>query len=159
MASGVTSQIKEEFLVCQICFEDYYEPKVLPCQHTFCQGCLETIVKKMGKLTCPNCRRECPLPQNGVKGFPTSFFVNKLRDIIANGDGATRTSSCASEGKMATSHNAFYSDYMNIPASQHAAATSDGHANSSLRHATIRVLLPFGRYGAINDFFFHLYLL
>ncbi|CAH1267103.1 TRIM56 [Branchiostoma lanceolatum] len=50
----------------------------------------------MGKLTCPNCRRECQLPQNGVEGLPTSFFVNKLRDIIRDSSGVTRsqTSHC-----------------------------------------------------------------
>ncbi|XP_019647566.1 PREDICTED: uncharacterized protein LOC109487899 [Branchiostoma belcheri] len=84
MASGVTSQIKEEFLVCQICFEDYLNPKVLPCQHTFCKTCLENMVAKMGKLTCPNCRLACQLPRSGVEGLPTSFFVNKLRGIIGN---------------------------------------------------------------------------
>ncbi|KAI8510458.1 hypothetical protein Bbelb_113740 [Branchiostoma belcheri] len=84
MASGVASQIKEEFLVCQICFEDYLNPKVLPCQHTFCKTCLENMVAKMGKLTCPNCRLACQLPRSGVEGLPTSFFVNKLRGIIGN---------------------------------------------------------------------------
>ncbi|XP_078684630.1 uncharacterized protein LOC144918062 isoform X3 [Branchiostoma floridae x Branchiostoma belcheri] len=84
MASGVAGQIKEEFLVCQICFEDYLNPKVLPCQHTFCKTCLENMVAKMGKLTCPNCRLACQLPRSGVEGLPTSFFVNKLRSIIGN---------------------------------------------------------------------------
>ncbi|XP_078684634.1 uncharacterized protein LOC144918062 isoform X5 [Branchiostoma floridae x Branchiostoma belcheri] len=100
MASGVASQIKEEFLVCQICFEDYLNPKVLPCQHTFCKTCLENMVAKMGKLTCPNCRLACQLPRSGVEGLPTSFFVNKLRGIFGNAgshctreDESVRTSS------------------------------------------------------------------
>ncbi|XP_035681898.1 E3 ubiquitin-protein ligase TRIM56-like isoform X2 [Branchiostoma floridae] len=104
MASGVASQIKEEFLVCQICFEDYDKPKVLPCQHTFCQKCLKEMLAKMGKLTCPNCRLECQLPQNGVEGLPTSFFVNKLRDIIKGSGGVTRarTSPCTCDDKSTT---------------------------------------------------------
>ncbi|CAH1268140.1 TRIM2 [Branchiostoma lanceolatum] len=104
MASGVANKIKEEFLMCQICFEDYHEPKVLPCQHTFCKKCLGKMVAKMGKLTCPNCRRECLLPQNGVEGLPIGFFVNKLRDILGNGGGVTRSTR---EDKSATTSYSF----------------------------------------------------
>ena len=32
-------------LVCGICLEQFKEPKILPCSHTFCLGCLEKTVK------------------------------------------------------------------------------------------------------------------
>jgi hypothetical protein len=31
-----------EDLVCSICFEYFNSPKTLTCQHTFCNGCIES---------------------------------------------------------------------------------------------------------------------
>ncbi|XP_066287410.1 E3 ubiquitin-protein ligase TRIM56-like [Branchiostoma lanceolatum] len=183
MASGVENQIKEEFLVCQICFEDYHEPKVLPCQHTFCKKCLQNMVAKMGKLTCPNCRRECQLPQNGVEELPISFFVNKLRDIIGNGGGVTRSSRCTREDESSTTsysfdyrenistactgsnrlptadraHNVVTTGDTARTAAQHTGSTpATGYSGQNTRQAPVRVLSSSGRYDAIDNFFVHL---
>ncbi|XP_066283837.1 tripartite motif-containing protein 2-like [Branchiostoma lanceolatum] len=84
MASNVVSEITEELLVCQICLEDFKQPKVLPCLHTFCQPCLEKLLatEPVGKLDCPTCRQDVPLPQNGVQGLKSNFIVGKLHDIL-----------------------------------------------------------------------------
>eukprot|EP00058_Branchiostoma_floridae_P021780 XP_002607270.1 hypothetical protein BRAFLDRAFT_88218 [Branchiostoma floridae] len=84
MASNAFSEITEEFLVCQICLEDFRQPKVLPCLHTFCQPCLERLLvtEPVGKLSCPTCRQDVPLPQNGVQGLKSNFLVCKLHDIM-----------------------------------------------------------------------------
>ncbi|XP_066286348.1 uncharacterized protein [Branchiostoma lanceolatum] len=180
MTSGVANKIKEEFLVCQICFEDYHEPKVLPCQHTFCKKCLGKMVAKMWKLTCPNCRRECLLPQNGVEGLPISFFVNKLRDILGNGGGVTRstredksaTTSCSFDYRenistactesnrlptAARAQNVAPSGDTARTAAQHTGSTAAaGNSGQSTRQPPVRVLLPSGRYDGINDFFVRL---
>ncbi|XP_078691195.1 E3 ubiquitin-protein ligase TRIM71-like [Branchiostoma floridae x Branchiostoma belcheri] len=84
MASSAFSEITEEFLVCQICLEDFKQPKVLPCLHTFCQPCLERLLARVGKLSCPTCRQDVPLPQNGVQGLKSNFLVGKLHDILQN---------------------------------------------------------------------------
>ena len=39
-----------EHLTCQICLEVYKQPKSLPCQHTFCCGCLQDYFKKQVHL-------------------------------------------------------------------------------------------------------------
>ncbi|XP_078611828.1 tripartite motif-containing protein 2-like [Branchiostoma floridae x Branchiostoma japonicum] len=84
MASNAFSEITEEFLVCQICLEDFRQPKVLPCLHTFCQPCLERLLatEPVGKLSCPECRQDVPLPENGVQGLKSNFLVGKLHDIM-----------------------------------------------------------------------------
>ncbi|XP_078684171.1 E3 ubiquitin-protein ligase TRIM45-like [Branchiostoma floridae x Branchiostoma belcheri] len=84
MASNALSDIADEFLVCQICFEGFKQPKMLPCLHTFCQPCLEKLLaaEPVGKLDCPTCRQDVPLPQNGVQGLKSNFLVGKLRDIL-----------------------------------------------------------------------------
>ncbi|XP_035675222.1 tripartite motif-containing protein 3-like [Branchiostoma floridae] len=84
MASNAISDITDEFLVCQVCLEDFRQPKVLPCLHTFCQPCLERLLatEPAGKLDCPTCRQDVPLPENGVQGLKSNFLVGKLRDIL-----------------------------------------------------------------------------
>ncbi|XP_035665472.1 tripartite motif-containing protein 3-like [Branchiostoma floridae] len=84
MASNAFSEITEEFLVCQICLEDFRQPKVLPCLHTFCQSCLERLLasQRVVQLSCPTCRQDVPLPENGVQGLKSNFLVGKLHDIL-----------------------------------------------------------------------------
>lgn len=38
------SQINSDYLTCQICMDTYRKPKVLKCQHTFCQSCLGKLL-------------------------------------------------------------------------------------------------------------------
>eukprot|EP00058_Branchiostoma_floridae_P015336 XP_002600824.1 hypothetical protein BRAFLDRAFT_75885 [Branchiostoma floridae] len=85
MASNAISEITDEFLVCQICLEDFRQPKMLPCLHTFCQPCLERLLAtepRVGKLNCPTCRQDVPLPESGVQGLKSNFLVGKLHDIL-----------------------------------------------------------------------------
>ncbi|XP_078574666.1 uncharacterized protein LOC144860952 [Branchiostoma floridae x Branchiostoma japonicum] len=84
MASNAISDITDEFLVCQVCLEDFKQPKMLPCLHTFCQPCLEKLLttEPVGKLDCPTCRQDVSLPQNGVQGLKSNFLVGKLHDIL-----------------------------------------------------------------------------
>ena len=48
-------------LTCAIYIEQFKEPKVLPCLHTYCKGCLVKLVKKQGLdhfITCPECQQD-----------------------------------------------------------------------------------------------------
>ncbi|XP_078674716.1 uncharacterized protein LOC144912854 [Branchiostoma floridae x Branchiostoma belcheri] len=86
MAEAVLSQISGDFLECTICLEPFKDPKILPCIHTFCKDCLEKFVAKQSdvkdKFPCPTCGTEIILPEAGVTGFKTSFFLLSLRDTI-----------------------------------------------------------------------------
>ncbi|KAI8499892.1 hypothetical protein Bbelb_222090 [Branchiostoma belcheri] len=103
MASNAVSDIADEFLVCQVCLEDFRQPKMLPCLHTFCQPCLEKLLaaEPVGKLDCPTCRRDVPLPQNGVQGLKSNFLVGKLRDILQQ-QPAGKTSEAREDGVPCT---------------------------------------------------------
>ena len=71
-----------EQLSCPICFENYSTPKTLFCLHTFCQQCLECLpVDPERNVTCPTCRSPCELPDSGVAGLPTAFFVENLAEV------------------------------------------------------------------------------
>ena len=70
---------------CPVCLDEYQEPKVLPCSHTLCKFCLETLPKsnKKGKLQlcCPICTTKHNLPNRGPTGFPNNQAMEQL---IAN---------------------------------------------------------------------------
>lgn len=60
MASAVPEEVTEH-LTCAVCMEQFKEPKVLPCLHTYCKACLGKLVKKQGSdqiITCPECRQD-----------------------------------------------------------------------------------------------------
>ena len=68
-----------DHVTCPVCLQTYKIPKVLPCQHTYCQEYLLNIEKER-KITCPECRKVVVLPQGGVKDFPTNLTINHLID-------------------------------------------------------------------------------
>lgn len=81
--------------LCSICLEAFTHPRILPCCHTFCTKCLESIFGVLGEqegdhhdcssprpvennkrgITCPLCKKLCILPLQGVKGFPLDYKV------------------------------------------------------------------------------------
>ena len=79
--------LKENFLLCIICAEQYRNPKVLPCLHSFCEVCLQTYLKKKGhqpgqNSLCPICQQKFQLPSDGVKGLKTNFMLNSLQGFV-----------------------------------------------------------------------------
>ncbi|XP_078576460.1 uncharacterized protein LOC144862067 [Branchiostoma floridae x Branchiostoma japonicum] len=81
--STLGEQIREE-LTCSICLELFTRPKVLPCQHTFCQDCLQDFAGKKIPLQCPNCCRQVRLPPQGVTGLPDNHLVRSLCEKLKN---------------------------------------------------------------------------
>ncbi|XP_019642614.1 PREDICTED: tripartite motif-containing protein 3-like [Branchiostoma belcheri] len=77
MSQSLGEQIHEE-LSCSICLELFTRPKVLPCQHTFCQDCLQDHVEVRTPLECPNCRQPFSLPPGGVPALPDNHLVASL---------------------------------------------------------------------------------
>ncbi|XP_067410093.1 E3 ubiquitin-protein ligase TRIM56 [Emydura macquarii macquarii] len=89
-APSLSDAITTDFLTCPICLERLRQPKILPCLHTYCQGCLEGLLDDSPALRCPECREEVPLPQ-GVAGLKTNFFVNGLLELVHPGGEADLT--------------------------------------------------------------------
>ncbi|XP_077981348.1 E3 ubiquitin-protein ligase TRIM45-like [Glandiceps talaboti] len=78
----ILDKIGEHCLSCSICLEQYKLPKLLPCHHTFCLHCLETLVKKKGILNCPTCQQEVDIPSGGVAALKNNFFMNTLLEVV-----------------------------------------------------------------------------
>lgn len=84
----------EELIVCKICLGSLKQPKSLPCLHTFCCDCLRTFLtnyEAQRRFPCPVCRKMTVFPRDGVTGFPDSFFISTLDDLLKN-DGERRHS-------------------------------------------------------------------
>ncbi|XP_038064837.1 E3 ubiquitin-protein ligase TRIM56-like [Patiria miniata] len=93
-------QISGKHLECTICQEKHKLPKVLDCQHSFCEECLLTYhngrYNAEPNIPCPLCRQETVLPVSGVKGLKTNFHLAglieefKLQEKVA----------CSAEAKL-----------------------------------------------------------
>ena len=101
-AEDVSSNAEAQYsLRCSVCLDDFKEPKVLPCCHTFCKHCLEkisTLAESFTKgaseeqaiagqkcdtiqnenavlLTCPQCRAQHKLMGGGVDALLTDYAI------------------------------------------------------------------------------------
>ena len=73
-----------DMLECSICMEEFSDPRVLPCIHTFCLKCLEGTGrdKKAGDtMDCPLCRNVFSIPETGISGVSKNFFLERLIDM------------------------------------------------------------------------------
>ncbi len=73
-------------LICAVCMEPYdlppstKTPKALPCLHTFCLDCCQTLSRiphsntRVASIACPQCRRVSPLA-TGAEGLPNNFAL------------------------------------------------------------------------------------
>ncbi|KAI9535934.1 hypothetical protein NQZ68_039034 [Dissostichus eleginoides] len=69
-----------DLLECPVCLERLdATAKVLPCQHTFCRRCLQSILGSRGELRCPECRT---LVESGVDELPSNILLVRLLDGI-----------------------------------------------------------------------------
>ena len=73
MATGGSTKSSQGRLICAICLETYRRPKLLPCYHTFCQACLESLAPPPAPtLACPTCRTNILIPPGGATDFQVS---------------------------------------------------------------------------------------
>ena len=82
-------KIKEE-LTCAICQDLLNEPKILPCLHSFCTGCLKEWSGRLANLDpskrhleCPLCRAKVLLSTSrAVEELPSHFSAIRLVEIV-----------------------------------------------------------------------------
>ncbi|XP_071786893.1 E3 ubiquitin-protein ligase TRIM33-like [Asterias amurensis] len=79
-------KIVQNHLECGICFEQYNDPRVLDCLHSFCKICLQTYqstnYKDATMLICPVCRKKTQLHQKDVQALKTNFNITGLADQL-----------------------------------------------------------------------------
>ncbi|XP_058274269.1 tripartite motif-containing protein 59 [Hemibagrus wyckioides] len=93
----------EEDLTCSVCYSLFNDPRVLPCSHTFCRACLDSVLQVSTNfsiwrplrlpLKCPNCRSMVELPPNGVEGLPINVCLRAIIEKYQR-DNQPRDPSC-----------------------------------------------------------------
>ncbi|XP_050400297.2 tripartite motif-containing protein 59 [Patella vulgata] len=76
---------KTEKIVCSICLNDFRNPKLIDCHHTFCFTCLEDYIKKVSvnnRFSCPLCRHDVTIPTGGVSDFTSNFYIRTTEDSV-----------------------------------------------------------------------------
>ena len=92
-----TAKQLDDITECPICREVYTDPRSLPCVHTYCLKCLETLSKDKppgDEVACPLCRKEFVVPDNGVSDLPKNYFVANFLQMKALSCVESRTSPC-----------------------------------------------------------------
>ncbi|XP_063396374.1 uncharacterized protein LOC134680979 [Mytilus trossulus] len=111
------SDITEEFLTCPICTEEFADPRMLPCLHSFCHHCISDYiventreVKSAKSFACPVCQANADAinPTNSVQTWaddlPVNNFIFGLIDAIQLRTGDRQCDPCKKMDKsnMAT---------------------------------------------------------
>ena len=74
MAEGGATDSLDYILECPICNEDFTlegsnVPRILPCNHSLCEMCIEGILRQNPErcdlLQCPECKKKHPAPKGG----------------------------------------------------------------------------------------------
>ncbi|XP_074616525.1 E3 ubiquitin-protein ligase TRIM45-like isoform X2 [Acropora palmata] len=84
MASAVSEKLADYF-ECAVCMEQFKEPKVLPCLHTYCKMCLQELLKEQGSdyvINCPECRQEAKIAHGDVAKLQPNFWVNNFMTLL-----------------------------------------------------------------------------
>ncbi|XP_065560349.1 RING finger protein nhl-1-like isoform X4 [Artemia franciscana] len=73
----------DQLLTCCICLDRYRNPKLLPCQHSFCmEPCMEGLINYVTRqLKCPECRAEHRVPYQGVQAYPTNVTLQRFLEL------------------------------------------------------------------------------
>lgn len=102
----------EDLITCPICMEVFGTPRMLPCQHTFCEQCLTSYIsarreeltrkiKIFHGFSCPVCRKGVKSNGKDTDGscYPKNYTVQALLDHVNN---TNETSESAMERKTTT---------------------------------------------------------
>ena len=91
---------------CSVCKCPFTDPKQLPCLHSFCLHCLNRIQRTSrvrGKITCPECKGQFPIPGSGNPSeLPTNFRIHNLLDVLAIKKCSTVNVKCRNCDKRST---------------------------------------------------------
>ena len=80
---------------CEKCDKYYEDPRMLPCLHSFCLGCLEKELETQetqSSLHCPSCKEKVTLSENGVSGLPQDLHnaneaeITRISEKIEDAD-------------------------------------------------------------------------
>ncbi|CAD5118051.1 unnamed protein product [Dimorphilus gyrociliatus] len=83
MAATNSYIIDEENLICAICLDIWLEkdPRILPCQHTFCRECLEKLAIHNTQITCCLCKVKHKIPKGKIVKIKKNSLKSSLQNV------------------------------------------------------------------------------
>lgn len=72
-------------LKCYLCLEEFKDPRLLNCHHSFCKECLDgyiTTCCEDGVLECPLCESEMKVPEKGARALRRNYFYQLQEQSI-----------------------------------------------------------------------------
>lgn len=104
----VVSGIKAT-LTCQICEKLFFDPRILPCLHSFCCQCVESLVcnrpLKDKSLKCPTCQLETGLDSKAsARTLPTNSLLASLLDLLLIQEGKDIECDICDESEGSSAH-------------------------------------------------------
>ena len=96
----------DKLLECPICFEQFNQPKMLKCQHSFClEPCLKNMAKSNTRASakrkyfveCAICRKKCTVAD--LNNFPDNLSLKNLIEIRKSGPNPAKNVDEAGSGK------------------------------------------------------------
>eukprot|EP00057_Strongylocentrotus_purpuratus_P018209 XP_011672683.1 PREDICTED: E3 ubiquitin-protein ligase TRIM17-like [Strongylocentrotus purpuratus] len=84
MATSLTQAIHKN-LECPVCLSFFKDPMILACSHTFCKGCLESLMVShwnIGVMLCPTCRGETWVPFGDVGKLQANIRLRSLVEDV-----------------------------------------------------------------------------
>ena len=77
----------EKEVTCPICFRHFEDPRILPCCHIFCLGCIHRVALVRGldkPFQCPVCRCDTVLQDASLENLKKAFFIQTLKALHAS---------------------------------------------------------------------------
>ncbi|XP_032237780.1 tripartite motif-containing protein 45 isoform X2 [Nematostella vectensis] len=76
-------------VTCCLCLEQYQDPRVLACLHTYCRHCLESLAEHSqgDSISCPQCREKIQISVDKVQNLKEDFLLSNLIKRISLSQG------------------------------------------------------------------------
>ncbi len=101
MAAANDSALRH-LVECPVCLEHDGVPKMLPCEHTVCSDCIDSLPICDGCVDCPMCRKNVFI-SNSIESLPTNRTLMQVRDIIDKAEKQGQSNSCKCCGETGKS--------------------------------------------------------
>ncbi len=84
------SNCKEDLFNCLLCVESFRKPKILDCQHAFCEHCLQLYYKTYKGIQyeqqgvfvpCPTCRKLSMVPAEGMVSLDHDYYDDRMVEL------------------------------------------------------------------------------
>ncbi|XP_004933397.1 RING finger protein nhl-1 [Bombyx mori] len=73
----------KELVQCPLCLDVLHNPKMLPCQHTFCMTCLNSYIGDKPIFECPICKTKIQVQgPNFIRDLPSNLYIDSLLNIV-----------------------------------------------------------------------------